>query len=77
MNNLLNDKNGKLSSKRIAGFVCIGIGLTMGLAIAFIFIYHNINTGEGLEIESLKYIFTTIITVGGGLLGIGVFEKKQ
>lgn len=62
MSSLWKSANGDVSSKRIAGLVCLAIGLIMALADQFTIFAANYNI--------LKVVFGT----GGGLLGIGLVE---
>jgi len=67
--NLLQDKEGNTSSKRVAGFIISGIGLT-GLVTLGIVSMVQVIGDPGTAMEAFK----TILIVGGGLLGVGVFE---
>ena len=67
---LLQDKNGNTSSKRVAGFIISGVGLALLLFIGIMSIYKPI-VDPGTAMEAGK----TILIVGGGLLGVGVFES--
>ena len=69
MSGILKDQNGNTSSKRIAGFIIAGVGLLclVGLGITSMF-YKIEDPGTAME------AFKTILIVGGGLLGVGVFE---
>lgn len=69
MSKLLEDKDGNASSKRVAGFVISGVGLT-GLVFLGIYSIFNVIKDPSTAMES----FRTILYVGGGLLGIGVLE---
>ena len=66
---LLQDKDGNTSSKRVAGFIISGVGLLALLALGLVSMKYEIKD-PGTAMESFK----TIMIVGGGLLGIGVFE---
>ena len=59
---LLKSANGDVSSKRVAGLVCLALGLIMALADQF--------TNFAANYDILKVVFGT----GGGLLGIGLVE---
>ena len=69
MSEILKDQNGNTSSKRVAGFICGGVGL-LGLTV--------------LGVASMKYkiadpttameAFKNILYVSGFLLGVGVAE---
>jgi len=61
---LLNDKNGKISSKRVAGLLCFVIGL--GMAITTGFGWYDVDT----------FLILTILGAGSTVLGLGTFEKK-
>jgi hypothetical protein len=69
MSKLLEDKDGNKSSKRVAGFIISGVGLIALLALGIVSIFHKIED-PSTAMESFK----TILIVGGGLLGVGVFE---
>lgn len=61
----LNDVNGKLSSKRLAAWVTLSVGLFMGVASGF---------------ETLNYSETLIlglVGIAGGVLFGTVFEKYK
>ena len=60
----LQDCNGKPSAKRIAGWICLVIGLMMAVAGGFDF-YGPDNT-----------VVITVFSAGTTLLGLGVIEKK-
>ncbi len=67
---ILNDTNGKPSSKRIAGFILIFTGLVFLLSIGISSIFTIIAD----PVTALS-VGTTIITVGGALTGVSVLEK--
>ena len=69
MSKLLEDSNGNLSSKRVAGYICGGIGLAGLVAVGVVSIFRTIED-PGTALESFK----TVLIVGGSLLGIGVAE---
>lgn len=62
---LLDDKNGKRSSKRVMGFSAGYVGLTMAILSGFDFYTPAVG------------IVGSIFGFAGLLLGIGVFEKKN
>ena len=66
---ILKDQNGNDSSKRLAGFIISGAGLVALLTLGVVSMFHKIED-PGTAMEAFK----TILIVGGGLLGIGVFE---
>lgn len=66
---LLQDKDGNTSSKRVAGFIISGVGLIALLTLGVVSMFQKIED-PGTAMESFK----TILIVGGGLLGVGVFE---
>lgn len=70
------DNNGKRSSKRIIGIVCIGVGLLMAIGVTIAYLV-AIFKGNQIEIEQLRMIFSSIFAAGTALLGVGTFEKKQ
>jgi len=69
MSKVFEDKDGNTSSKRIAGFIISGVGLIALLALGIISMFRVIKD-PSTAMESFK----TILIVGGGLLGVGVFE---
>ena len=69
MSKILKDQNGNTSSKRVAGFIISGVGLALLLLVGVMSIFRPI-ADPGTAMEAGK----TILIVGGGLLGVGVFE---
>lgn len=69
-NPILQDSNGKPSSKRIAGFILMGVGLVFLLITGITSIFKII-----ADPQTALSIGQTIIYVGGALCGIGVIEK--
>ncbi len=69
MSKLLEDQNGNASSKRIAGFIISGVGLVSLLALGVVSMFKVIS-----DPSTAMEAFKTILIVGGGLLGVGVFE---
>ena len=69
-NKILEDENGNISSKRIAGFITLSLALAMG-GILFGF---SIQKAIG-DSQTALSVINTMLVVGGGLLGVGVFEK--
>lgn len=69
MSKLLEDKDGNTSSKRVAGFIIAGVGLIALLALGVVSMFQEI-----ADPETAMDSFKTILIVGGGLLGVGVFE---
>jgi len=65
MRQVIRDKNGKISSKRIAGLACFIVGLSMAIVSGFDF--YNVDTT----------IIMTVFGAGTGTLGIGAFETKK
>lgn len=63
MNGFLQDKEGNKSSKRLAGFICLG-GLFAVLGIVAF---------QGGEMKEFAWPLVTLI---GALFGAGVLEKK-
>jgi len=62
---LLKDRNGNPSSKRVMGYVAGVIGLLMAIA-------------SGLDFYTIEVgLVGTILGFSGGLIGIGVFEQKN
>lgn len=69
MNGILKDQNGNTSSKRVAGFIISGVGLVGLVALGVVSMFNKIQD-PGTAMEAFK----TILIIGGGLLGVGVFE---
>jgi hypothetical protein len=67
--NVLNDKNGKQSSKRIAGFIILGLGIGLLIALYFGSWFNDI-----VDPNTALSCANTLMYVGGGLLGLGIFE---
>jgi len=69
MSKLLEDKDGNPSSKRVAGFVTLGMGIFMLAMGGFISMKWELK-------DSLTFIEVgkVLCLTGGGLLGIGVAE---
>lgn len=66
----LRDSSGNLSSKRIAGFSILILGSAYLLTIGVVSIYRVVaDSSTALDVGRV------LIYTGGGLLGIGVFEK--
>ena len=70
MSKLLQDINGNTSSKRLFGAVLLASGLLFS-AILFGF---SLFTGASDSHTAISVI-NMLLIAGGGLLGIGVFEK--
>ena len=66
---ILKDQNGNTSSKRVAGFIISGVGLLGIIFLGILSMYQKIED-PGTAMEAFK----TILIVGGGLLGVSVFE---
>ena len=65
MKEMFKDVNGKLSVKRITGFLIIASNLIMGFI-------------DQLTTKDLNMVFFTTVFAGGiALLGIGVLEKEK
>jgi hypothetical protein len=66
----LQDSEGNMSSKRLAGFMLIFFGIVMALILFYRSLYFPIaNSQTALD------IICYFLSIGGGLLGIGVFEN--
>lgn len=61
---LLKDRNGKWSSKRVAGLTCFIVGLSMAITTGFG--WYSVDTT----------LILGVLGVGGGTIGLGTFEKK-
>ena len=70
MNGVLSDGNGNKSSKRITGISMLCGGGAMCI-ILFIF---SLSKTVG-DPDTALTIIKTLMIAGGGLLGVGVFEK--
>ena len=75
-NKLLEDKEGNKSSKRVIGFICIGVGLLLAIIVTATYLIATLK-GNEIDIEQLRIIFSSIFAAGTALLGVGTFEKKQ
>jgi len=62
---LMQDVNGNLSSKRVAGYILMGVGLVGGIVGSFI--------QNGMLVDYCKWIIVT----GAGSIIAGVAERKQ
>lgn len=69
---ILHDSGGCLSSKRVSGLALIFMGIVFSI-ILFIFSL----MGEVGDANTATNIINTLLYSGGGLLGIGVFEKLK
>lgn len=69
VNEVFQDQNGSISSKRVCGIICLGIGagflIAAGVASFFILLP---------GVSTIIQIGTIFLGIGGGLLGIGVVE---
>jgi hypothetical protein len=72
MKEIIKDKTGKQSSKRLVGGTMLSIGIVMGVAL-FVVSILGITDKADLAIQTM-YAF---LGAGGGLLGIGTFEKLK
>ena len=64
MNTILQDQNGNMSSKRLAGY--IGFGVSVGLAVVALMWADNAE----IAVDLVK----SFLTFSAGLLGLGVVE---
>jgi len=69
-NNFLQDSKGNKSSKRLWGSIILGTGILFSK----ILFYYSLFKGAADAATALGIINIFLIS-GGGLLGIGVFEK--
>ena len=69
-NNFLQDIQGNKSSKRLWGSILLGVGILFAIVL---FIY-SLSKGAADAATALGVINMFLIA-GGGLLGIGVFER--
>jgi hypothetical protein len=69
MSKVFQDKDGNTSSKRVAGFIISGVGLLALLSLGIVSMFYKIE-----DPATASESFKTILIVGGGLLGVGVFE---
>ena len=68
-NSLLQDREGNTSSKRVAGFILLGIGVVYYLAIGVTSIFKPV-----ADPTTALAVGSTLIITGAGLLGISVVE---
>jgi hypothetical protein len=69
MNSLFHDQNGNISSKRVAGFVVLMIGLVMAIAAFSMSMVKKVP-----DFDMAKEVLNTIFLTAGALLGFGVVE---
>lgn len=69
-NNFLEDAKGNKSSKRLWGSIILGTGILFSVVLFF----YSLSKGAADAATALGIINMFLIS-GGGLLGIGVFEK--
>jgi hypothetical protein len=69
---ILEDSKGKQSSKRAWGSLLLSIGIIF----AMILFYYSLAIGVK-DATTANSIINMFLISGGGLLGIGVFEKKK
>jgi len=70
--NALQDSEGNLSSKRLFGALVLIIGL---IGHAYLGMYSIF--AQAVDPSTATAAFTTMMITGGGLLGIGVLERKN
>jgi hypothetical protein len=72
MNALTSGATGKTSSKRLAGFIMLGVGILSRVAVVVLsYAFPDISqTAAPLAMQATDPLFY----MGAGLLGIGVFE---
>ena len=66
----LQDTNGNKSSKRLAGSILVGLGILLSVILFGYSLYKE--AGDAATALGIINIF---LISGGGMLGIGVFEK--
>lgn len=69
-NEMLQDSNGNISSKRVAGISLLGFSMLLGLVLFIISIFKDVKNAYTM-IDLIKLF----IYSGTGLLGIGVVEN--
>ena len=66
----LEDSEGKKSSKRLLGSLCIGVSLVMSFML-FTYILYN----PTVNIDNSLHLIELVIGVGSLLLGLGITDK--
>ena len=69
MSKLLEDRDGSTSSKRVAGYVIAGAGLSLLLVIGVLSIWK-----KTLDPDTAIQVGKILIVTGSALLGVGVIE---
>ena len=70
MNKLLQDNHGNASSKRLFGSILIASGLLFSVILFGVSLFRGAS-----DAHSAISVINMLLISGGGLLGIGVFEK--
>lgn len=71
-NALTSSKTQQVSSKRVAGWACIVFAMVISSTSYFMSDKKERDIPENVRLVSLQFILT-----GGGLLGLGLLEKKE
>ena len=72
---ILTDSNGNKSSKRVAGFIVLGMGLIMAAVLFSASIVKKVG-----DPDTAMSVINTMFITGGSLLGLGIaelFGKKK
>lgn len=69
---IIEDTAGRLSSKRVAGFVTLGFGLMLKGYCSLLLSLSKMPVSSFDKIDASA---NTVLTLCGGLLGVGVVEK--
>ena len=72
MGKITEDCNGNKSSKRIMGISMLSTGGAMAIALFVFSLFKDVK-----DAETALTIIKTLMVAGGGLLGIGIFEKPR
>lgn len=71
-NDIYKDSNGNKSSKRIYGAMLIIIAIILSIVLFSFSLYTKVG-----DPATATNVINGMYMLGGGLLGIGVFEKKK
>ena len=70
MRAILEDNNGSRSSKRVFGALLVTVGLLCCVALFIVSLFYGAR-----DAHTAVSVVNMLLITGGGLLGIGVFEK--
>ncbi len=67
---IFKSRGGNLSSKRVAGMIVIAVAIIMGIVLFGFSVDRSIG-----DSKTAMSVIEWFLLAGGGLLGVGVFEK--